>query len=104
MVSGGYAGKPRLIRNADLVMTMEPERGTGALGLIANGDVLLADDRIVAVGQGLDSPAPCALHPPVSISHREVDSVGFIVTGQQRQTDGSRQRQFSCRHIQNSAS
>lgn len=43
-----------LIRNADLVITMEPRLGDGALGLIRNGDVLIEDDRITAVGQGLD--------------------------------------------------
>src|SRR5437867_2505016 len=43
-----------LLRNASLVMTMEPRLGNGELGLIVNGDVLLAGDRIAAVGQGLD--------------------------------------------------
>ena len=43
-----------LIRNADLVATMEPRLGDGALGLIPGGDVAIEDDRIAAVGQGLD--------------------------------------------------
>jgi hypothetical protein len=34
---------------------MEPRLGDGELGLIASGDVLVEDDRIAAVGQGLDS-------------------------------------------------
>ena len=40
------------MRNADLVITMEPRRGDGALGLVRNGDVLIEDDRITAGGQG----------------------------------------------------
>lgn len=43
-----------LIRNADLVITMEPRLGDGEFGLIANGDVLIEGDRIAAVGKGLD--------------------------------------------------
>jgi 5-methylthioadenosine/S-adenosylhomocysteine deaminase len=43
-----------LIRNADLVMTMEPRLGAGELGLIASAAVLIEDDHIAAVGQGLD--------------------------------------------------
>jgi 5-methylthioadenosine/S-adenosylhomocysteine deaminase len=44
-----------LIRNADLIITMEPQLGDGPLGLLASGDVLLVGDRIAAVGRGLDS-------------------------------------------------
>jgi 5-methylthioadenosine/S-adenosylhomocysteine deaminase len=43
-----------LIRNADLVMTMEPQLGDGQLGLIPGRDVCIEDDRIAAVGKGLD--------------------------------------------------
>jgi 5-methylthioadenosine/S-adenosylhomocysteine deaminase len=43
-----------LIRNADLVMTMEPQLGDGALGLIPGGDVCIEDNCIAAVGRGLD--------------------------------------------------
>jgi 5-methylthioadenosine/S-adenosylhomocysteine deaminase len=43
-----------LIRHADLVLTMEPRLGAGALGLIPGGDVVIEDDRITAVGQGLN--------------------------------------------------
>jgi 5-methylthioadenosine/S-adenosylhomocysteine deaminase len=43
-----------LIRNADLVMTMEPQLGDGRPGLITGGDVCIEDDRIAAVGRGLD--------------------------------------------------
>jgi 5-methylthioadenosine/S-adenosylhomocysteine deaminase len=44
-----------LIRNADLVLTMEPRLGDGALGLIPGGDVAIEDTCIAAVGRGLDS-------------------------------------------------
>lgn len=44
-----------LIRKADLVMTMEPRLGDGELGLMSGGDVLIEDNRIAAVGPGLDS-------------------------------------------------
>ena len=43
-----------LIRNADLVMTMEPQLGDGELGLITGGDVCIEDDRIAAVGPGAE--------------------------------------------------
>jgi 5-methylthioadenosine/S-adenosylhomocysteine deaminase len=57
-----------LIRNADLVMTMEPQLGDGELGLITGGDVCIEDDRIAAVGQGLDGSGA-----------RIVDATGKIV-------------------------
>ena len=43
-----------LIRNANLLVTMEPRLGDGEFGLIANGDVFIEGDRISAVGKGLD--------------------------------------------------
>jgi len=57
-----------LLRNARLVVTMEPRLGNGALGLIANGDVFLEGDRIAAVGQGLDGSGA-----------RTIDATGKIV-------------------------
>ena len=57
-----------LIRNADLVVTMEPRLGDGELGLIPGGDVFIEDDRIAAVGQGLDGSGA-----------RIVDATGKIV-------------------------
>ena len=57
-----------LIRNADLVMTMEPQLGDGELGLITSGDVCIEDERIAAVGQGLDDSGA-----------RIVDATGKIV-------------------------
>lgn len=57
-----------LIRNADLVITMEPRLGDGELGLISGGDVCIEDNRIVAVGKGLDS-----------VGARVVDATGKLV-------------------------
>ena len=57
-----------LIRNADLVLTMEPRLGDGDLGLIPSGDVVIEDDRITAVGQGLGDAGA-----------RIVDATGKIV-------------------------
>jgi 5-methylthioadenosine/S-adenosylhomocysteine deaminase len=57
-----------LIRNADLVMTMEPRLGDGELGLIPGGEVCIEDDRIAAVGRGLDGSGA-----------RIVDATGKIV-------------------------
>ena len=57
-----------LIRNADLVMTMEPRLGDGELGLIPGGDVCIEDNRIAAVGKGLDGSGA-----------RIVDATGKIV-------------------------
>jgi 5-methylthioadenosine/S-adenosylhomocysteine deaminase len=57
-----------LIRHANLVITMEPQLGDGALGLIAGGDVLIVGDRIAAVGQGLDASGA-----------RVIDATGKIV-------------------------
>jgi 5-methylthioadenosine/S-adenosylhomocysteine deaminase len=57
-----------LIRHADLIITMEPQLGDGALGLIAGGDVLIVGDLIAAVGQGLDGSGA-----------RIIDATGKIV-------------------------
>ncbi len=42
-----------LIRNADLIITMDPDVGEGPLGLIRMADLLLEGDRIGAVGRNL---------------------------------------------------
>jgi 5-methylthioadenosine/S-adenosylhomocysteine deaminase len=42
-----------LIRNAAMVMTMDPTLGPGPLGILENADVLMEGDTITAVGQGL---------------------------------------------------
>ena len=44
-----------LIRNAALVLTMDPSLGVGPLGMLEEGDVLLAGDTITSVGRGLKS-------------------------------------------------
>ena len=46
--------QPRtLIRNATLILTMDPSIGAGELGVIAEADVLLVGDKIAAVGKHL---------------------------------------------------
>ena len=48
---GGY-----LIRNASLVLTMDPNLGDGSiLGQLENADVLIVGDRIAAVGVNLSA-------------------------------------------------
>jgi 5-methylthioadenosine/S-adenosylhomocysteine deaminase len=57
-----------LIRNTNLVMTMEPQLGDGEFGLIASGDVFVEGDCIVAVGKDLDGSGA-----------RTVDAKGKII-------------------------
>jgi 5-methylthioadenosine/S-adenosylhomocysteine deaminase len=45
--------RPVLIRNAGLILTMDPQVGAGPLGLIEGGDVLFDQDGIIAVGKDL---------------------------------------------------
>jgi 5-methylthioadenosine/S-adenosylhomocysteine deaminase len=42
-----------LIRDASLVLTMDPNLGEGVTGLLTDSDVLIENDRIVAVGHNL---------------------------------------------------
>jgi 5-methylthioadenosine/S-adenosylhomocysteine deaminase len=42
-----------LIRNAAMVITMDPARGDGPLGILKNAEVLMEGDTIMEVGQGL---------------------------------------------------
>ena len=44
-----------LIRNASLVLTMDPNLGEGVTGLLTDSDVLIENDRIAAVGQNLNA-------------------------------------------------
>ena len=44
-----------LIRNAALILTMDPSLGSGPLGVLEEGDVLLSGDTIASVGHGLKS-------------------------------------------------
>src|SRR5262245_24195987 len=49
--------QPRtLIQHAALIITMDPKWGEGPLGTIADGDVLMAGDTIVAVGKHVSAP------------------------------------------------
>jgi 5-methylthioadenosine/S-adenosylhomocysteine deaminase len=52
--AGGQVAQPRtLIRNAALILTMDPTQGTGDLGVIEGADLLLVGDKIAAVGKPL---------------------------------------------------
>jgi 5-methylthioadenosine/S-adenosylhomocysteine deaminase len=44
-----------VIKNASLVVTMDPTVGSGDLGILENADVMLDRDRIKAVGPGLST-------------------------------------------------
>ncbi|WP_226470319.1 amidohydrolase family protein [Luteimonas panaciterrae] len=46
-------GSRILVRNAELVLTMDPQLGQGELGSLEKADVLLEDGRIVQVGKKL---------------------------------------------------
>lgn len=45
-----------LIRNAGMVLTMDPNLGEGSLGILENADVLLEKDKIIKVGLGIQAP------------------------------------------------
>jgi 5-methylthioadenosine/S-adenosylhomocysteine deaminase len=49
----GADQRPTLIRNAALILTMDPTAGQGELGIIADADVLIVGDTIAAVGKQL---------------------------------------------------
>jgi 5-methylthioadenosine/S-adenosylhomocysteine deaminase len=49
--SSGNSHPWTLIRNASLILTMDPNVGEGALGIIEGGDILLEGDTIAAVGE-----------------------------------------------------
>jgi len=52
----GFEGHGQVvIRAASMVLTMDPELGTGPLGQLADADVLMEGNRIKAVGKNLDS-------------------------------------------------
>src|SRR5215831_14992490 len=54
----GKSGSPGayLIRNAGLVLTMDPNVGQGMLGEMRDADVLLVKDHIEALGHHLSVP------------------------------------------------
>ncbi|GIV97473.1 MAG: amidohydrolase [Herpetosiphonaceae bacterium] len=63
------AAPPRtLIRNASLMLTMDPNLGDGLLGQLENADILLEGDTIVAVGHNLNGEGA-----------RVIDATGKIV-------------------------
>ncbi|WP_447601741.1 amidohydrolase family protein [Nitrospira sp. Nam80] len=64
----GPTGARTLIQNAALAITMDPTLGGGPLGTLADADVLMAGDTIVAVGKGLAAPGAAV-----------VDATGAIV-------------------------
>lgn len=69
-LSASFGDNPprTLIRNATLILTMDPGMGEGSLGVIEGGDILLEGDTIAAVGKNL----------PESDA-RVVDATGKIV-------------------------
>jgi 5-methylthioadenosine/S-adenosylhomocysteine deaminase len=48
--------RPVLIRNAGLILTMDPQLGAGPLGILEGGDVLFDQSGILAVGKDLQAP------------------------------------------------
>lgn len=70
----GEGGSGRVvIRNASLVLTMDPHLGAGPLGTIEDADVVVVRDRIAAVGRHL------AEAQQVDAATRVVDGHGKIV-------------------------
>ena len=53
MQSQRHDPKRTLIRNAAMVITMDPVLGEGPLGILKNAEVLMEGDTITEVGQGL---------------------------------------------------
>jgi 5-methylthioadenosine/S-adenosylhomocysteine deaminase len=51
-----------LIRDASLVLTMDPNLGEGVMGLLTDSDVLIEHDRIAAVGQNLPAHGAKVVH------------------------------------------
>ncbi|MCX5402482.1 amidohydrolase family protein [Streptomyces sp. NBC_00335] len=54
--AGAPAGRAVLLRNAALVLTMDPALGDGPLGTVEGADVLMRDGVIAAVGKRLSAP------------------------------------------------
>src|SRR6266446_8448519 len=56
--TSNIGGNGYLIRNASLVLTMDPNLGAGGiLGQIEDADVLIVGDHIAAVGVNLSAPS-----------------------------------------------
>ncbi|MFJ4775989.1 amidohydrolase family protein [Streptomyces sp. NPDC088762] len=52
----GQTARTTVLRNAALVLTMDPALGDGPLGTVANADVLMRDGAVAAVGRRLQVP------------------------------------------------
>ncbi len=46
-----------LLRNASLILTMDPDMGEGQLGILRNHDILISGDSIVTIGEQLETEA-----------------------------------------------
>ena len=73
---GAAAGDRTLIRGAALVLTMDPEQGSGPLGALEDADVLLDRGRIAALGRHL----PATGHPRILDARGEIVLPGFVDT------------------------
>lgn len=62
-----------VIRNASLVLTMDPRLGDGPLGRLQDADVLIDHDRIGAVGKHLDTSGAAVLD-----GHGKIVIPGFV--------------------------
>ena len=64
-----------VIRNASLVLTMDPKLGEGPLGRLQDADVLIDHDRIAAVGKHLPAAGAAVLD-----GHGKIIMAGFVDT------------------------
>ncbi len=62
---------PVLIRNATLIISMDPTVGEGPLGLLENSDLLFIGNTIKAIGKGID--------PKLQTGGETIDATGKIV-------------------------
>lgn len=62
-----------VIRNASLVLTMDPKLGEGPLGRLQDADVLIDHDRIGAVGKHLSAGGATVLD-----GHGKIVMPGFV--------------------------
>ncbi|MDX2391277.1 amidohydrolase family protein [Streptomyces sp. DK15] len=56
-VAGGPTGRATVLRNAALVLTMDPALGEGPLGAVEGADLLMRGGAVAAVGRRLAVPA-----------------------------------------------
>ncbi|MCW5893359.1 MAG: amidohydrolase family protein [bacterium] len=81
VLPGIVAAKDRafLLKNAELVVTMDPTLGSGPLGLVPGADVLFDDTGIRAVGRGLSPRTPAGVAKTIDVSGKIV-MPGFVDT------------------------